>query len=123
MGGGSITNKMAGACIGQPLERFDDAALLAGRGRYAGDLPVAAGSVHTAILRSPHADAEILAIDTTRALAMPGVACVVTSEDALRWTRPFIDAVNSPFEHWCLATNRVCYQGEPAAAVVAERSR
>ena len=116
---GGMTGKMAGAHIGQSLERFEDFALLTGRGRYADDLPVAAGTLHAAILRSPHAHAEILAIDTARALAMPGVNCVVTGEDARRWSRPFIAAVKSPIEHWCLASGRVRYQGEPVAVVVA----
>ena len=98
---------MAGARIGQSLERVEDFSLLTGRGRYADDLPVAAGTLHAAILRSPHAHAEILAVDTARALAMPGVACILTGEDARRWTRPFIAAVKSPVEHWCLATGRV----------------
>jgi 2-furoyl-CoA dehydrogenase large subunit len=110
---------MAGACIGQPLARFEDFALLTGHGRFADDLPVAAGTLHAAILRSPHPHAEILALDTSRALEMPGVACIVTGEDARRWTRPFIAAVRSPIEHWCLATDRVRYQGEPVAVVVA----
>jgi len=117
---GGTMNKMAGARIGQSLERFEDFALLTGRGRYADDLPVAAGTLHAAILRSPHAHAEILAIDTTRALAMPGVNCVVIGEDARRWSRPFIAAVKSPIEHWCLAIERVRYQGEPVAVVVAD---
>jgi len=110
---------MAGELIGQSLERFEDFALLTGRGRYADDLPVPTGTLHAAILRSPHARAEILAIDTARALAMPGVACIVTGDDARRWTRPFIAAVKSPIEHWCLAIERVRYQGEPIAVVVA----
>ena len=114
-----MTGKMAGAHIGQPLERVEDRALLTGRGRYADDLPVAAGTLHAAILRSPYAHAEILAIDTARALAMPGVNCVLTGDDARRWTRPFIAAVKSPIEHWCLAIERVRYQGEPVAVVVA----
>src|SRR5271169_2437327 len=114
-----MTDEMARARLGQSLERFEDFALLIGRGRYADDLSVAAGTLHAAILRSPHARAEILAIDTARALAMPGVNCVVTGEDARRWSRPFIAAVKSPIQHWCLATERVRYQGEPVAVVVA----
>ena len=111
-------DEMTRARIGQSLERFEDVTLLTGRGRFADDLPVA-GTLHAAILRSPHARAEILAIDTARALAMPGVNCVVTAEDARRWSRPFIAAVKSPIEHWCLATEGVRYQGEPVAVVVA----
>jgi 2-furoyl-CoA dehydrogenase large subunit len=111
--------EMTGARIGQALQRVEDFALLTGRGRFADDLPVAAGTLHAAILRSPHPHADILAIDTVRALEMPGVACVVTGEDGRRWTGPFIAAVKSPFEHWCLASDRVRYQGEPVAVVVA----
>ena len=110
---------MARARIGQSLERFEDFPLLTGRGRYADDLAVVAGTLHAAILRSPHAHAEILAVDTARAMAMPGVACALTGEDARRWTRPFTAAVKSPVAHWCLATERVRYQGEPVAVVVA----
>jgi 2-furoyl-CoA dehydrogenase large subunit len=114
-----MAEKMTGARVGRPLARFEDFALLTGRGRFADDLPVAAGTLHAAILRSPHPYADILAIDTRRALEMPGVACVVTGEDGRRWTRPFIAGVKSPIEHWCLATDRVRYQGEPVAVVVA----
>ena len=110
---------MAGEPIGQSLQRVEDFALLTGRGHYASDLPLAAGTLHAAVLRSPHAHAEILAIDAARASAMPGVACVVTGDDARRWSRPFIAAVKSPIEHWCLAAERVRYQGEPVAVVVA----
>jgi hypothetical protein len=42
-------------------------------------------------------------------LALPGVDCVVTSEDARRWTRPFAVAVKTPMEQWCLAMDRVRY--------------
>ncbi len=49
-----MTDKITGAGIGQPLERFEDFALLTGRGGFAADLPVAAGTLHAAILRSPH---------------------------------------------------------------------
>jgi 2-furoyl-CoA dehydrogenase large subunit len=52
---------------------------------------------------------------------MPGVVCVVIGADARRWTwtRPLIAPVRSPFDHWCLAIDRVRYQGEPVAVVVA----
>ena len=110
---------MAGEPIGQSLQRVEDFALLTGRGHYASDLPLAAGTLHAAVLRTPHAHAEILAIDAARASAMPGVSCVVTGDDARRWSRPFIAAVKSPIGHWCLATERVRYQGEPVAVVVA----
>jgi 2-furoyl-CoA dehydrogenase large subunit len=110
---------MADEQIGRGLARFEDGVLLTGRGRFAADLPVAAGTLCAAILRSPHAHADIVSIDTSRAVTMPGVQCVVTGEDARRWTRPFTAAIKWPIEHWCIARNRVRYMGEPVAVVVA----
>ena len=108
------------SALGAPLERLEDRALLAGRGRYADDLPRSRRTLCAAILRSPHAHAEILSFDASAALAMPGVACIVTPEDARAWTRPFTAVLPSPFEQWCLAQDRVRYVGEPVALVVAE---
>jgi 2-furoyl-CoA dehydrogenase large subunit len=102
------------------MTRIEDADLLRGRGRFADDLPAPRGTLHAAILRSPHAHAELLSIDASAVLAMPGVACVVTGEDAKRWTKPFAVAVKSAMQHWCLAVDRVRYVGEPVAVVLAE---
>ena len=106
--------------LGTPLERVEDAALLMGRGRYIDDMPVAPGTGHAAILRSPHPHARLLSIDTEAAQALPGVHAVVTGEDARAWSTPFIVSVRQPMEHWCIATDRVRYAGEPVAIVVAE---
>ncbi|HYM31161.1 MAG TPA: xanthine dehydrogenase family protein molybdopterin-binding subunit [Candidatus Cybelea sp.] len=110
----------AGRLIGRAIERLEDAALLSGRGRYADDLPVPPGTLHAAVLRSSHAHAELVAIDTAAALALPGVVAVLTREDVKRWTRPFTVGVKQPMEHWCLAVDRVRYVGEPIAVVLAE---
>jgi len=80
---------------GRAVRRFEDADLLRGHGRFGDDLPVRPDTLHAAILRSPHAHAEILSVDVAGALAVPGVDCVVTSEDARRWTRPFAVAVKT----------------------------
>src|SRR5437763_7835674 len=99
--------------------RVEDAELLRGRGRFADDLPEPRGVLHAAILRSPHAHAKLVSIDASAALAMPGVGCVVTGEDARRWTKPFAVAVRTAMQHWCLAVDRVRYVGEPVAVVLA----
>ena len=106
--------------LGTAMERVEDAALLMGRGRYIDDMPVAPGTGHAAILRSPHAHARLAGIDTAAAEALPGVHTVVTGEDARAWSTPFIVSVRQPMEHWCIATDRVRYAGEPVAIVVAE---
>jgi 2-furoyl-CoA dehydrogenase large subunit len=99
--------------------RVEDAALVTGHGRFCDDLPQRVDTLHAAVLRSPHPHAEIRSIDTSAALALPGVACVLTGEDALCWTRPFTVAVKAAVEHRALATDRVRYVGEPVAVAVA----
>ena len=106
--------------IGQALERVEDAALLTGQGRFLDDLPTAPGTAHAAILRSPHAHAEIIAIEVSRAEALAGVHAVVCGADAKRWSEPFLVGVKQPMAHWCIATDRVRYVGEPVAIVAAE---
>ena len=108
------------SALGTALERVEDAALLMGRGRYIDDMPVAPGTGHAAILRSPHAHARLTTIDTEAAEALPGVHTVLTGGDARAWSMPFIVSVRQPMEHWCVATDRVRYAGEPVAIVVAE---
>ena len=106
--------------IGEARERLEDAALLRGAGRYLDDLPTAPGTGHAAVLRSPHAHARLLGVDTTRAAALEGVHAVVTGADAHAWSAPFLIGVRRKMEHWCIAIDRVRYAGEPVAIVVAE---
>ncbi|WP_295641826.1 molybdopterin cofactor-binding domain-containing protein [uncultured Methylibium sp.] len=106
--------------VGKPVPRLEDAALLSGRGRYADDLGTAPGTLHAAVLRSPHAHAELLGVDASAALAMPGVRAVLTGEDVQRWAQPFVVGVKQPMQHWALAVDRVRHVGEPVAVVVAE---
>ncbi len=106
--------------VGRAMPRVEDAALLTGVARYADDLPVKPGTLHAAILRSPHAHADLLSIDTAAALAVPGVAAVVTGADAKRYTSAFLVGIRAPMEHWCLAIDRVRHVGEPVAVVLAD---
>lgn len=120
---GDADNRITAAAeppyIGRAIHRFEDADLLCGRGHFGDDLPVRPDTLHAAILRSPHAHAEILSVDVAGALAVPGVDCVVTGEDARRWTRPLAVAVKTAMEQWCLAIDRARYVGEPVAVVLA----
>ena len=65
---------------GREVKRIEDAALLAGAGRFADDISAAEQS-YLVFLRSPHAHARIVSIDATEALAMPGVIAVLTGAD------------------------------------------
>lgn len=105
---------------GQSVERVEDAALLTGRGRFIDDLGVRPGTLHAAILRSPHAHADILAIDAAAAASMPGVAAIVTGRDLARLTTPMVASLKVAVENWPMAVERVRYVGEPVAIVVAQ---
>ena len=110
--------------VGNSIERSEDAALLSGRGRFIDDLGTRPGTLHAAILRSPHAHARITAIDVSKARALPGVAAVITSADLADVAAPMMAGVRAPIEARVIATDRVRYMGEPVAvAVAADRYR
>ena len=106
--------------VGQSAPRIEDDALLTGRGRYGDDLGTKPGTLHAAVLRSPHAHAELLSIDASAALKLSGVRAVLTGQDVQRWSQPFVVGVKQPMQHWALAVDRVRYAGEAVAVVVAE---
>src|SRR5262245_4492112 len=97
--------------IGKPVPRLEDPALLRGAARFVDDLPVKPGTLHAAILRSPHPHAEIVSIDASAALRQPGVAAVITRDEVLRCTDPFIVGLTTPLEYYCLAVDRVRHVG------------
>lgn len=68
--------------IGKPVRRLEDARLLTGQGRFTDDIAVT-NQAHAAFLRSPHAHARIVAMDTAAARAAPGVIAVLTGADAV----------------------------------------
>lgn len=111
---------LAGKYLGQPVERVEDAVLLTGRALFTDDQPVRPGTMHAAILRSPHAHAEIVAIDVTKALARPGVVAVLTGKEIKEDTDPFLIVLRQPMDQWSLAIDRVRFVGEAVAVVVAK---
>ena len=66
--------------LGQPIRRLEDARLLTGKGCYTDDVNLD-GQLCAAMVRSPHAHARILSIDTGAAQAAPGVAAVYTAAE------------------------------------------
>jgi len=108
-----------GPWTGRSIERVEDGALLTGRGRYIDDLGVAPGTLHAAILRSPHAHADILSIDASAALQLPGVVAVIVGADVMALSASLVVGVKAPVQCWPIAVDRVRYAGEPVAVVVA----
>jgi carbon-monoxide dehydrogenase large subunit len=119
--------------IGASVRRREDHRLLTGQGRYADDLNVP-GQTYAAFVRSPHAHADVRAIDAAPARKMDGVLAVFTGRDLVEGgvgTIPTLIAERgggirsrdgSPFAEppwYPLATDRVRHVGEPVAFVVA----
>jgi aerobic carbon-monoxide dehydrogenase large subunit len=70
-----------GPSVGRPVRRIEDERLLRGGGRYVSDLIAKSNALRVKVLRSPHAHARLLAVDTTAARAMSGVVAVLTADD------------------------------------------
>lgn len=98
--------------------RKEDPRFLRGRGRYTDDVQLP-GMLHMAILRSPFAHARIVSVDTSAAEASPGVKAVITGEVlktlGLAWMPTLSNDVQA-----VLATDKVRFQGQEVAVVVAE---
>jgi aerobic carbon-monoxide dehydrogenase large subunit len=66
--------------VGQPYRRKEDDRFIIGKGRYGDDVNIP-GQTYACFVRSPHAHARILGIDSAQALAAPGVIAVLTGKD------------------------------------------
>jgi 2-furoyl-CoA dehydrogenase large subunit len=105
--------------VGRSIPRVEDAALLTGKGRFIDDLGVRPGTLHAAILRSPHAHADIVSIESSAASQARGVVAILAGEDVKALTASLVVGVKAPVECWPIAVGRVRYVGEPVAVVVA----
>jgi aerobic carbon-monoxide dehydrogenase large subunit len=119
----------SGTVIGASILRKEDRRFLTGRGTYVADIE-RPGMTFGVFVRSPHAHARIRAIDSTAALALPGVLAVLTGEDIKR------DGVSGIPCGWCvtgkggipmkepphpaLAQGKVRHVGDPVAFVIAD---
>src|SRR5438132_5465264 len=115
--------------IGQPVRRVEDRRFITGRGNYLDDIN-RPRQAYAFMLRSPHAHADIRAIDTAAAVSAPGVLAAFTGEDLARngiGTIPCLSAVTnrdgSPSampQYPAIVRDRVRHVGDTVAMVVAE---
>ncbi len=110
--------------VGKSVQRREDAALLTGQGTFTDDI-VVPGTLHLAVVRSPHAHARILGVDVSAALELPGVVAVFTGEDlagefaiGLPCGWPVTEDIKVP-DHPPLARGEVNHVGDGVAVVVA----
>ena len=104
--------------VGQSFPRIDSGVKVTGEARYAGDLKFH-GMLYGKILRSPHAHAKILNIDTSKAKKLPGVKAVITGKDTLGVKYGIWRLRPETMDEQGLATDKVRYIGDEVAAVAA----
>ncbi|MDX1483767.1 MAG: xanthine dehydrogenase family protein molybdopterin-binding subunit [Alphaproteobacteria bacterium] len=98
----------------------EDKRFVSGTGTYVQDV-VPKGCLHVAVLPSPYPRAKIVAIDSAKAEALPGVRAVVTGEELAAHTMPIYQGLNLPNVRWRpLAHEMTRYAGEWVVAVAAD---
>jgi carbon-monoxide dehydrogenase large subunit len=115
--------------LGRSIARREDRRFLTGRGRYTDDT-APAGTLAVSFVRSPHAHARLAGIDTTAALASPGVAAVYTADDLVADGVGHLPAISEIKDeagnrhreppHLAMPVGKVRHVGDIVAMVVAE---
>jgi carbon-monoxide dehydrogenase large subunit len=104
--------------LGHRVKRKEDDRFIRGKGTYIDDIKLP-GMLHMAILRSPYAHATITGIDVSKAQAIPGVVAVVTGELMAQHKLAWMPTLSGDTQA-VLATDKVRFQGQEVAAVIAE---
>src|SRR5262249_50406134 len=108
--------------FGQPVTRIDARVKVTGEAQFSADRTPADGVLFGQTLPSPHPHAEIIRIDTTKAVGLPGLRAVVTFHDAPE--NPFEDGDDSlteePLTPVYLFNRIVRHVGDEVAAVAAD---
>ena len=109
--------------VGAGVQRVEDPRLLAGRGQFIDDISLPR-MLHIAFLRSDHAHAHIINIETTEAANMAGVAGIFTAEDLTDDFKPIRATSHMAnyrsTEMSVLARGKVRFVGEAVVAVAAK---
>ena len=103
--------------MGHSMKRKEDPRFLRGQGRYVDDIKLP-GMLHMDIVRSPFAHANIKAIRTEKALAVPGVLAVITGETLKGFNLHWMPTLMSDTQQ-VLPVEKVMYQAQEVAAVIA----
>ena len=100
------------------MRRKEDARFIRGRGTYIDDVRLP-GMLYGAVLRSPYAHARILSVDVSAAEAHPKVRAVITGEMLRRRGLAWMPTLSGDRQA-VLATDKVRFQGQEVAFVVAD---
>ena len=113
----SLVEERAGG-IGQSIKRKEDDRFIRGRGTYVDDL-VLPNMLHMAILRSPLAHARINSVNVEAAQGVEGVVAVITGQDLAAHNLAWMPTMSGDTQA-VFATDKVRFQGQEVAAVIAE---
>src|SRR3954454_203052 len=114
----TVAREQRPSWLGQSVKRVEDERFVRGRGNYLDDITLL-GMLHMSILRSPFAHARIVSIDSSAAMALPGVVAVVTGELLAQHKLAWMPTLSGDTQA-VLATDKVRFQGQEVAAVIAE---
>jgi carbon-monoxide dehydrogenase large subunit len=103
--------------MGHSVKRKEDARYIRGQGKYVDDVKLP-GMLYLDIVRSPYAHAKIVNIDSSKALAIPGVAAVITGQDLAKYNLHWMPTLMSDTQ-MVLPVEKVMYQAQEVAAVLA----
>ena len=111
----TATGQCPSGIVGRAVERADGRSKLAGKAEFTADIRVP-GMLYGAVLRSPVAHARVLAIDTSAAENVDGVAAVLTGADLSDLDPYYGHALR---DRPIVAIDRVRFVGEPVAVIAA----
>src|SRR5258705_13715522 len=103
--------------MGHSMKRKEDPRFIRGQGKYIDDF-VLPGMLYMDIVRSPYAHAKIKKIDTSKALKIPGVLAVIDGPTLAKYNLHWMPTISSDTQ-MVLPTDRVMYQAQEVAAVIA----
>jgi len=103
--------------MGHAMKRKEDPRLIRGQGRFVDDIQLP-GMLYMDIVRSPYAHAKIKSIKTDKALKIPGVLAVIDGATLAKYNLHWMPTISSDTQ-MVLPTDRVMYQAQEVAAVIA----
>jgi aerobic carbon-monoxide dehydrogenase large subunit len=103
--------------MGHSIRRKEDPRFIRGKGTYVDDVELP-GMLWLDIVRSPHAHARIVRIDSAKALAVPGVLAIITGKDLEKYNLHWMPTLMSDTQ-MVLPVDKVMYQAQEVAAVLA----
>lgn len=115
------TESASAKWVGQPVQRREESRLVQGQGTYVDDNTIE-GMLYLSLVRSPYAHARVERVDVSAAENAPGVVCTLTGAEVATLVKPFPEigpGVGQKIIDLPMGVEKVRFQGEPVAAVVA----